>query len=187
MQIKCDHAEKAANKTDSDVVMTARITIDVLLTGVSDAHISVSQELITAWYIGFLVLIFASFLVYLAEKDINSDFGTYADSLWWGTVSMRRAFTHCLLLLLSFYYILGHVTSRFICFRVFFPPKHIYITLVFPTHAQITLTTIGYGDKTPRTWQGRLLAAGFALLGVSFFALPAVSFLYFPSLLSPPF
>lgn len=42
-------------------------------------------------------------------------------------------------------------------------------------HWQITLTTIGYGDKTPRTWQGRLLAAGFALLGVSFFALPAVS------------
>lgn len=49
-----------------------------------------SQELITAWYIGFLVLIFASFLVYLAEKDINSDFNTYADSLWWGTVSTAR-------------------------------------------------------------------------------------------------
>lgn len=46
-----------------------------------------SQELITAWYIGFLVLIFASFLVYLAEKDVNTDFNTYADSLWWGTVS----------------------------------------------------------------------------------------------------
>ncbi|CAB1320562.1 unnamed protein product, partial [Coregonus sp. 'balchen'] len=75
-----------------------------------------------AWYIGFLVLIFASFLVYLAEKDVNTEFNTYADSLWWGT---------------------------------------------------ITLTTIGYGDKTPRTWLGRLLAAGFALLGVSFFALPA--------------
>lgn len=45
------------------------------------------QELITAWYIGFLVLIFASFLVYLAEKDVNTDFNTYADSLWWGTVS----------------------------------------------------------------------------------------------------
>ncbi|KAM9386300.1 potassium voltage-gated channel subfamily KQT member 4 [Pholidichthys leucotaenia] len=90
-----------------------------LLGSVVYAH---SKELITAWYIGFLVLIFASFLVYLAEKDVNSDFNTYADSLWWGT---------------------------------------------------ITLTTIGYGDKTPRTWQGRLLAAGFALLGVSFFALPA--------------
>lgn len=45
------------------------------------------QELITAWYIGFLVLIFASFLVYLAEKDANAQFATYADSLWWGTVS----------------------------------------------------------------------------------------------------
>ncbi|NXK54682.1 KCNQ4 protein, partial [Chauna torquata] len=80
------------------------------------------QELITAWYIGFLVLIFASFLVYLAEKDANAQFATYADSLWWGTV---------------------------------------------------TLTTIGYGDKTPQTWLGRMLAAGFALLGISFFALPA--------------
>lgn len=39
---------------------------------------------------------------------------------------------------------------------------------------QITLTTIGYGDKTPKTWAGRLLAGTFALIGVSFFALPAV-------------
>lgn len=39
----------------------------------------------------------------------------------------------------------------------------------------MTLTTIGYGDKTPQTWLGRMLAAGFALLGISFFALPAVS------------
>uniref|UniRef100_A0A8C2GGW6 Potassium voltage-gated channel subfamily Q member 4 n=1 Tax=Cyprinus carpio TaxID=7962 RepID=A0A8C2GGW6_CYPCA len=90
-----------------------------LLGSVVYAH---SKELITAWYIGFLILIFASFLVYLAEKEDNQEFSTYADSLWWGT---------------------------------------------------ITLTTIGYGDKTPHTWQGRLLAACFALLGVSFFALPA--------------
>ncbi|NXT27263.1 KCNQ4 protein, partial [Syrrhaptes paradoxus] len=90
-----------------------------LLGSVVYAH---SKELITAWYIGFLVLIFASFLVYLAEKDANAQFTTYADSLWWGTV---------------------------------------------------TLTTIGYGDKTPQTWLGRMLAAGFALLGISFFALPA--------------
>ncbi|NXQ78884.1 KCNQ4 protein, partial [Nyctibius grandis] len=90
-----------------------------LLGSVVYAH---SKELITAWYIGFLVLIFASFLVYLAEKDANGQFATYADSLWWGTV---------------------------------------------------TLTTIGYGDKTPQTWLGRMLAAAFALLGISFFALPA--------------
>uniref|UniRef100_A0A672KQF9 Potassium voltage-gated channel subfamily Q member 3 n=1 Tax=Sinocyclocheilus grahami TaxID=75366 RepID=A0A672KQF9_SINGR len=79
-----------------------------------------SKELITAWYIGFLSLILASFLVYLVEKD--DDFDTYADALWWGL---------------------------------------------------ITLTTIGYGDKTPKTWAGRLLAGTFALIGVSFFALPA--------------
>ncbi|XP_026550934.1 potassium voltage-gated channel subfamily KQT member 5 isoform X4 [Pseudonaja textilis] len=90
-----------------------------LLGSVVYAH---SKELITAWYIGFLVLIFSSFLVYLVEKDANAQFSTYADALWWGT---------------------------------------------------ITLTTIGYGDKTPHTWLGRLLSAGFALLGISFFALPA--------------
>ncbi|OXB62637.1 hypothetical protein ASZ78_016932 [Callipepla squamata] len=90
-----------------------------LLGSVVYAH---SKELITAWYIGFLVLIFSSFLVYLVEKDANNQFSTYADALWWGT---------------------------------------------------ITLTTIGYGDKTPLTWLGRLLSAGFALLGISFFALPA--------------
>lgn len=60
------------------------------------------QELITAWYIGFLSLILASFLVYLVEKDDASvsmsdqenptaqpkeqDFDTYADALWWGLV-----------------------------------------------------------------------------------------------------
>lgn len=49
------------------------------------------QELITAWYIGFLCLILASFLVYLAEKEDNDQFETYADALWWGLV---RPFTH---------------------------------------------------------------------------------------------
>lgn len=51
----------------------------------------------------------------------------------------------------------------------FFSPWFIFV------YFQITLTTIGYGDKTPLTWLGRLLSAGFALLGISFFALPAVS------------
>ncbi|XP_056294578.1 LOW QUALITY PROTEIN: potassium voltage-gated channel subfamily KQT member 2 [Pseudoliparis swirei] len=90
-----------------------------LLGSVVYAH---SKELITAWYIGFLCLILGSFLVYLAEKEDNEQFETYADALWWGL---------------------------------------------------ITLTTIGYGDKFPITWNGRLLAATFTLIGVSFFALPA--------------
>lgn len=45
--------------------------------------------------IGFLVLIFSSFLVYLVEKDANKEFSTYADALWWGTVSVSA----CLCLL----------------------------------------------------------------------------------------
>ncbi|XP_053704218.1 potassium voltage-gated channel subfamily KQT member 2-like isoform X5 [Synchiropus splendidus] len=90
-----------------------------LLGSVVYAH---SKELITAWYIGFLCLILASFLVYSVEKESNSEFETYADALWWGL---------------------------------------------------ITLTTIGYGDKVPQTWNGRLLAATFSMIGVAFFALPA--------------
>ena len=49
--------------------------------------LTILQELITAWYIGFLCLILASFLVYLAEKGENEHFDTYADALWWGLVS----------------------------------------------------------------------------------------------------
>ena len=47
-----------------------------------------AQELFTTAYIGFLGLIFSSFLIYLVEKDRNPRmFGTYADALWWGVVS----------------------------------------------------------------------------------------------------
>lgn len=50
------------------------------------------QELITTLYIGFLGLIFSSYFVYLAEKDVvgpqgRTDFTSYADALWWGVVS----------------------------------------------------------------------------------------------------
>nr|XP_054588210.1 potassium voltage-gated channel subfamily KQT member 1.1 isoform X2 [Nothobranchius furzeri] len=85
------------------------------------------QELITTLYIGFLSLIFSSYFVYLAEKDtVNSsgstDFGNYADALWWGVV---------------------------------------------------TVTTIGYGDKVPKTWIGKTIASCFSVFAISFFALPA--------------
>jgi hypothetical protein len=46
------------------------------------------QELLTTFYIGFCSLIFASFFVYQAEKTENElEFGTFADSFWWGVVS----------------------------------------------------------------------------------------------------
>lgn len=46
------------------------------------------QELITTLYIGFLGLIFASFLVYLVEKGVNNKFNNFAQALWWGVVSI---------------------------------------------------------------------------------------------------
>ncbi|KAG9509017.1 Potassium voltage-gated channel subfamily KQT member 5, partial [Fragariocoptes setiger] len=90
-----------------------------LLGSVVYAH---RQELITTVYIGFLGLIFSSFLVYLAEKDINEKYNSFADALWWGV---------------------------------------------------ITLCTVGYGDTVPITWCGKIIASCCALLGISFFALPA--------------
>lgn len=91
-----------------------------LLGSVVYAH---RQELITTLYIGFLGLIFASFLVYLMEKDEdNTKFTNFAQALWWGV---------------------------------------------------ITLCTVGYGDMVPETWQGKIIASFCALLGISFFALPA--------------
>lgn len=154
------------------------------------------QELITAWYIGFLCLILASFLVYLAEKEDNEQFETYADALWWGLVRHYTLIIHTHThtggghgsgntgkILWSFY--------RTQCDSLVFGLKlkvrcklcviwDLWLSggtiwLVFVFLCQITLTTIGYGDKFPITWNGRLLAATFTLIGVSFFALPAVS------------
>ena len=54
-----------------------------------------AQELFTTLYIGFLGLIFSSFLVYMAERDYNTEkFGTYADALWWGVVSKYELRLH---------------------------------------------------------------------------------------------
>ena len=39
-------------------------------------------------YIGFLALIFGSFLIYLVEKKDNRKIQSFADALWWGIVSL---------------------------------------------------------------------------------------------------
>lgn len=39
---------------------------------------------------------------------------------------------------------------------------------------QVTVTTIGYGDKVPQTWVGKTIASCFSVFAISFFALPAV-------------
>ncbi|XP_060516451.1 potassium voltage-gated channel subfamily KQT member 1-like [Cylas formicarius] len=57
-----------------------------LLGSVVFAH---RQELITTLYIGFLGLIFSSFLVFLAEKDVpGTKFSNFAQALWWGVITL---------------------------------------------------------------------------------------------------
>ena len=43
-----------------------------------------------------------------------------------------------------------------------------------PKIKQITVATVGYGDKVPSTWWGKMVASVFCLFGIAFFALPAV-------------
>ncbi|CAF0812768.1 unnamed protein product [Adineta steineri] len=83
-------------------------------------------ELITTMYMGFIVLIVTSYLVYLAERDYiiegTRPFESYADALWFGIV---------------------------------------------------TVATIGYGDRVPHTWPGRIVTACLSMVGIAFFSLPA--------------
>ena len=46
------------------------------------------QELITTLYIGFLVLIFSSFVIYMVEKEENDKFKSFAHALWWGVITL---------------------------------------------------------------------------------------------------
>ena len=57
-----------------------------LLGSVVYAH---RQELLTTLYIGFLVLMFSSFIIYQVEKDENPKmFGSFAHALWWGFITV---------------------------------------------------------------------------------------------------
>lgn len=100
------------------------------------------------------------------EKDVNKKFSNFAQALWWGVVSLLTQTLTALVLLLirSFLY-----TTHFLL------PWFVDHTWYFFHDRQITLCTVGYGDMVPETWQGKLIASFCALLGISFFALPAVS------------
>lgn len=72
---------------------------------------TIKQELFTTVYIGFLALIFSSFLMYLAEKEANPEkFSNFADALWWGVVSVSR----------STIYRFTKSTNQFVSFSSFF-------------------------------------------------------------------
>uniref|UniRef100_A0A5K4EQ12 Voltage-gated potassium channel, KCNQ n=1 Tax=Schistosoma mansoni TaxID=6183 RepID=A0A5K4EQ12_SCHMA len=126
-----------------------------LLASVVWAH---RQELFTTVYIGFLGLLFSSFLIFLVEKKENEKIRTYADALWWGitlcTVGYGDSVPQSGL---------GKTIAGCSCLAI----------ISFYALPPITLCTVGYGDTVPKTWMGKIIAAFCALAGISFFALPA--------------
>ena len=46
-----------------------------------------SKELIMAYYMAFIALIFGAFVIYQVESEDNEQFSNFGDSLWWSLVT----------------------------------------------------------------------------------------------------
>ncbi|OAD53994.1 Potassium voltage-gated channel subfamily KQT member 1 [Eufriesea mexicana] len=124
------------------------------------------QELLTTLYIGFLGLIFSSYFVYLAEKDVvgpdgKTDFSSYADALWWGVESIWGIYWQSLDAEFAV-----KLVDKIMGYQLYEAPSKLI-------WSSITVTTIGYGDAVPQTWMGKIVASCFSVFAISFFALPA--------------
>ncbi|RNA21314.1 potassium voltage-gated channel subfamily KQT member 1-like isoform X1 [Brachionus plicatilis] len=123
------------------------------------------QELIAALYIGFLVLICSSYLIYLCEKDsTNSTIVNYADALWYSVELITTLYIGFLSLIFSSYFV-------FLCEKDSNEQFQSYADALW--WGIVTVATIGYGDKVPTTWWGKMVASCFCVFGIAFFALPA--------------
>ena len=82
------------------------------------------KELVTCYFVGFIILFSGTYLIYIIEKILATDstVDNMANGLYW---------------------------------------------------ACVTVTSVGYGDISPKTWAGKLVTGVFALVGCAFFALPA--------------
>ena len=81
------------------------------------------KELVTSYFVGFIILFAGTYVVYLCERfGEEGSINNMVDGLYWG---------------------------------------------------MITVTSVGYGDFSPNTWPGKIFSAIFAVIGCSFFALPA--------------
>lgn len=94
-----------------------------------------------------------------------------------GSVVMEHRQEMCTALYIGF---LGLLASSYFMFLIESEAiKNSMPSSEFATYADalwwgvVTMMTIGYGDKVPVTWSGRLLACVSAMFTVSFFALPA--------------
>ena len=83
------------------------------------------KELVTCYFVGFIILFGGTYIVYICEKASKEEeitINNMANGLYW---------------------------------------------------AMITVTSVGYGDISPKSWPGKIITGVFALVGCAFFALPA--------------
>ncbi|XP_066920345.1 potassium voltage-gated channel subfamily KQT member 2-like [Clytia hemisphaerica] len=105
-----------------------------------------SKELITVYFVGFVIMFSATYIVYLVEKHTEPLEKTAADVPDPTPTSSSNE-------------TLSEVTINNMANGLYW--------------AVITVTSVGYGDISPITWAGKVFTAVFALIGCAFFSLPA--------------
>ena len=131
-------------------------------------------ELITTMYMGFIVLIITSYLVYLAERDYIIDgvkpFESYADALWFGIVTGNE-----------------HPSIHRIVMRGVYSSGNHWLWRSCTAYMYVVN---GAGrnllDVRGCLGAGRIVTACLSMIGIAFFSLPAVSDLFASTMLYSP-
>ena len=120
-------------------------------------------ELITTMYMGFIVLVITSYLVYLAERDYIIDgvkpFESYADALWFGIVTGN-----------------GHPSANRIVTRSVYSSGNNRLWRSCTAYVYVANgDERNLLDVRQCLGAGRIVTACLSMIGIAFFSLPAVS------------
>ena len=97
------------------------------------------KELLSAAYIGSIVLLLPAFAVFLLEQGLDDEtsYETMGDALWWDFITLG-----------------------------------INMIIITTRWAFITFYSVGYGDISPTTWAGKMVASCCCVFGMIMFNLP---------------
>lgn len=127
------------------------------------------KELITVYFVGFVIMFSATYIVYLVEK--HSEIIETSDTST--TVSTQPSTTSTPVLNQTLG-ASGQINDTGPTVPI---PGSSEVTINNMANglywAVITVTSVGYGDFSPVTWIGKICCAIFALIGCAFFSLPA--------------
>ena len=116
------------------------------------------KELITVYFVGFVIMFSATYIVYLVEK--------HTEFMGAGDPDPTQTPAN-----------LGPAPSADAAKNTTSSTQTSEVTINNMANglywAVITVTSVGYGDFSPTTWTGKICCAIFALIGCAFFSLPA--------------